>query len=130
MTTRTQLMGTTTAPISVAAGATAVYTGQLQDEDGNPISAGQLGSLTLSIVDTFSGAVVNNASQVNILNADRGTVDAQGNLTVTLETGDTALLVAADKREYRSLVFDWTYDGGAKSGRHQADFLIEALTGP
>jgi hypothetical protein len=130
MTTRTALMGSTTAPITIAAGATAVYKGQLQDENGTAVPSAQLASLTLSIVDTFSGAIVNSCSQVNILNTGRGTVDSSGNLAVTLGPSDTALLVATDQQEYRSMVLDWTYLGGAKTGRHQVDLLIQALTGP
>lgn len=130
MTTRTQLMGTTTSPVSIAAGATAIYKAQFQDETGAAIPVSQIATLTLSIVDSYSGAIVNSCSQVSILNADRGTVDGSGNLVVTLKTADTALLVPTDKREYRSLVFDWTYASGAKTGRHQVDLLIEALSGP
>src|SRR6185312_16671893 len=128
MTTRTQLMGTTTSPIAIAAGASAIYKGQLQDDSGNAISAAQLGTLTLSIVDTFSGAIINSCSQANILNTGRGTVDSAGNLTVTLGPSDTALLVSTDQQEYRSLVFDWTYASGTKIGRHQVDLLIQALS--
>lgn len=127
MTTRTSLIGNNTQPI--AAGATAVYKGQLQDDLGNPISAASLTTLTLSIVDTVTKAVVNGVSAVNILNTGRGAVDSAGNLTVTLGPADTALLVASDPQEYRSLILDWTFAVGAKTGRHQVDFLIIAMAG-
>jgi hypothetical protein len=130
MATRTSLIGTSTQPNGMAAASTVIYTGVLKDENGYLIAAVQLNSLTLSIVDTSSGAIVNSCSAVNILNTGRGTVDGEGNLTVTLGPADTALLNASDSQEYRSLIFDWTYAGGAKTGRHQVDFLIVALSGP
>jgi hypothetical protein len=126
MTTRTVLVGGVNQP--VAAGATAIYRAQLVDDLGNAIPAAALTTLTLSIVDAVSGAVVNGCQQANILNAGRGAVDAQGNLTVTLGAQDTALLAAGDVQEFRSLIFDWSY-GGGKTGRHQVDFPIIALSG-
>src|SRR6185312_7778962 len=103
---------------AVAAGSTAVYKAQIVDETGAAVPAANLSSLTLSITDTLSGAVVNSASQVSILNTGRGTVDSSGNLVVTLTPQDTALLASTDAQEYRSLTIDFAYSGG-KTGRHQ-----------
>jgi hypothetical protein len=128
MTTRTLLKGPGFQP--VPAGATPKYTAQIQDETGAAIPAASLTTLTLSIVDTRTGAVVNGVSARNILNADRGTVDSAGNLAVQLQAADTALLNVGDASEGRSLIFDWTFAGGAKTGRHQVDFTIVALSGP
>ena len=119
------------APGAVPAGKTLVYTGQFVDETGAPILPADLNSLTLTIVDTVSGAVVNGVSGVGILNTGRGAVDSQGNLTLTLQApGDTGLLNPGDAQETRSLVLDWTYAGGAKLGAHRVDFQIQALGAP
>jgi len=56
-----------------------------------------------------------------------GSIDALGNLIVTLAPGDTALLNAADQIEKRSLIIDWSY-GTGRAGRHQLDFQIRQLT--
>ena len=127
MTTRTQLIGGVNQPI--ASGQTALYKCQLLDETGAPVPASTLTALTLSIVDTATKAVVNGCNAANILNSGRGTVDASGNLAVTLAPADTTLLAAADLQEMRSLIIDWTYAAGAKVGRHQVDFVIVALSG-
>jgi hypothetical protein len=127
MTTRTSLLGGANQP--VASGQTAQYKCQLLDETGAPVPASALTALTLSIVDTATKAVVNGCNAANILNTGRGTVDANGNLVVTLAPADTTLLAAADLQEMRSLVIDWTYAAGVKLGRHQVDFLIIALSG-
>jgi hypothetical protein len=111
------------------AGSTAVYTAQLLDAYGNPIPGSALTSLTLTIVDTLSGAVVNGVQQQNILNTDRGVIDQQGNLTLSLEAGDMTITNPSALRIQRSLVLDWTYNGGSSSGRHQANFTLTQLSG-
>jgi hypothetical protein len=115
----------------VANGSTPFLNAQFVDKDGvTPIPAAVLTTLTLSIVDTGSKAIVNGVSARPILNADRGTVDNQGNLTIALQALDTALLNAADEQEFRSLVIDWTYNAGANVGRCQVNFVIAGLVGP
>jgi hypothetical protein len=118
------------APGPVPAGKTLVYTGQFVDETNTPITAAQLASLTLSIIDPATGAVVNGVSGANILNSGRGVVDTNGNLTLTLLSGDTVLLNPTDVQETRSIVLDWTYSGGQKSGAHRVDFQVQALGAP
>ena len=116
-----------------AAGSTPQYRGQLFDAFGAPIPAANLSALTLSIVDALTGAVVNGVSAVNILNTGRGTVDAQGNLVVSLLAADTSTgEVPGASQVWRSLVLDWTYTQSAVtgSGRHQANFSVVALSGP
>ncbi len=119
-----------------AAGSTPVFTGQLLDPYGVGIPAAAFSSLTLSIVDTLSGDVINGASQVNILNTGRGTVDASGNLVISLLAADTAMSEAPGASQIqRSLVIDWTYATvglapSAGSGRHQVNFLLLSLAGP
>jgi hypothetical protein len=114
----------------VAARASAIYTAQIVDGAGAGIPAAALATLTLSLFDAATGAVVDGVSAVNILNSDRGAVDASGNLTVTLRPADTAIFGAAvlpGRLQYRSMVIDWTYNGGGSVGRHQCDFAIVAL---
>ena len=72
-------------------------------------------------------------SQVNILNVNRGTVDSQGNLVITLEAGDTSMSeVPGSPSVQRSLVLDWSYTTVTESGagRKQVNFSVVALAGP
>jgi len=108
------------------AGTTPEWTFQITDANGNPIAASSLFTLTLTIVDTATKAVVNGVQDVNVLNAGRGAVDAQGNVTITLTAADTALLSATDTQEFRSLILFWTWNGGASEGWRQANCLILA----
>lgn len=109
-----------------AAGSTIVYTGVIQDASGNPVSGQQLVTLTLSLVETDTGLVLNNVDQVNILNQDRGTVDNLGNLTITLSPADTAMTSDLQVNLY-SLIIDFSYNGG--TGRHQVNFKVQQLSG-
>jgi len=112
-----------------AAGATLVYTGRLLDGNGNGIPASALDSLTLTLATTATGAVVNGVDHVNILNTGRGTVDDEGNLTITLGPADTVMDPApAATVVKRSIVMDWTFNGGADEGRHEARLTFVALT--
>jgi hypothetical protein len=113
--------------LPAAPGDTPVYTATIVDEYGAPVAAADLDTLTLSIVDTATKAVVNSASSVDILNTGRGTVDDAGLLTVRLLAADTAL-AAGVSEAMRSLVFGWTYNGGASAGHFEVDFKIKALS--
>ncbi|MDE2105056.1 MAG: hypothetical protein KGL39_47900 [Patescibacteria group bacterium] len=118
-----------------AAGSTPIYTDQIVDPYGTGIPASAFSALTLSIVDTLSGTVINNVNQTNILNTGRGSIDSAGNLTISLEAGDTSLSeLPSAAQVQRSLIIDWTYSvsgsqPSAGTGRHQVNFVIVALAG-
>lgn len=113
----------------VSARSTVVYTAQLVDQNGNGIPASSLTSLTLSLFDKGSGAVINNIQDVNILNTGRGVIDANGNLTITFSSADTIIIGTpfSGALQYRSMVIMWTYNSGASNGRRQVDFSIMEL---
>lgn len=115
-----------------AAGSTPVYTALLVDQLGQPISGANLTTLQLSIVDTLTGAVI--LPQTNILNVDRGTIDGLGNLTISLESSDTAIGDVdgslGNTEIERALIIDFTYNDGRNAGRHQVNFILLALAGP
>ena len=115
-----------------ASGSTPQYFGQILDQEGAGIPAADLSLLTLSIVDTLTGAVINGVSQTNILNTGRGTVDASGNLVISLLAGDTTMdEVPGAASVQRSLVIDWAYTKGSESGsgRKQVNFTVVSLAG-
>jgi hypothetical protein len=115
----------------VAEGSTPLYMANFIDTNGNAIPASALNTLTLTICDTLSGAIINNCDDVDILNTGRGAVSDQGLLTIQLLPGDTSMSeVPGNQQVSRSLVMTWTYDGSALIGRHQANFPILALAAP
>lgn len=112
-----------------ASGSTPVFNGQIVDQYGFGVPAADLVSLTLTIVDTLSGEVINGVQQVNILNTGRGAVDDQGNVVITLTAADTSLSETNAVKLQRSLVIDWTGAGLVGTGRHQVNFILLALAG-
>jgi hypothetical protein len=93
-----------------------------------PIPGSSLTSLTLSIINVGTDAVINNRNQVNVLNANGGEVDEDGNFVLFLTPGDTSLadtpsLISVE----RALVMDWSYNGGQSVGRHKFRFIVKAL---
>lgn len=109
----------------VGSSTTAIFTFVLRDVFGNPVPGSGLATMTLTIADTATGQVINAVSQVNILNTGRGVLDEAGNLTVTLQAGDTALAeLAVPVQTQRSLVIRWT-DLAGGSWWHQCNFLID-----
>lgn len=113
----------------VAVGSTPQFVAVIVDGTGTPVPASALNALTLSIIDTTSGSVINNCSQVSILNTGRGTVDSSGNLTIVLLPGDTMLFNVQDQTEERSLVIDYVYDTSTRVGRFEQRFIIVQLSG-
>jgi len=117
-------------PDPVAPGTTPAYEAQLVDQAGNAIPAAALTSLTLTIADTTTGQIINGCEDVNILNANRGIISAQGSLIVSLLAGDTALLDRTHLTESRSLVLMWSYNSGTYRNAHQVNFMIQKLVYP
>jgi hypothetical protein len=119
---------------AIAPDTTPRYTGVLKDDLGNPVPGSALNTLTLTIADPMTGAIVNGCELVNILNVGRGTVDSFGNLTVALTVEDTDVSGSAGLPTVptvpRALIFDYTYNDGAAVGRHEAIFPITILAGP
>ncbi len=115
---------------SFAAGSTPVYNAQIVDQFGAGIPATSFTLLTLSIVDSLTGLIINGVDRVNILNVGRGTIDATGNLTITLQAGDTDMSeVPGAPQVQRSMIIDWTYNPDSFVGRHQVNFTLLALSG-
>lgn len=104
---------------------TARYTAVLTDEAGDPISAADLTTLTLTLYDQRSRTVINSRQAQNILNANQVTIDAEGQLVWTMQPADNALIGTPrpGTTERHIALFEWTWDAGSKAGRHE--LLIE-----
>lgn len=114
-----------------AAGSTVIYTGKIVDASGAGIPAADINTLTLTFSVTATGAIVNGILQQDILNTGRGTLDSQGNLTITFGPTDTAMPAAPGATTVmRSMVIDWTFNGGTAKGRHEPRLTFIALTEP
>lgn len=112
----------------ISSGSTPQFTALIVDGLGDSILPQQLGSLTLTICDTLTGVIINGVERTNILNVGRGALDAFGNLTLTLQIADTSMdEVPGEALVQRSLILDWTYNGGISAGRFQINFIVVSL---
>ena len=103
----------------------------IKDETGTAIPASALTTLTLTLYaldGAQAGTVINSVDDMNILNANRGTVDGSGNLTLLLQPADLAILDTALLEERHIALVEWTYAAGAKSGRHEIEHRVGNLT--
>jgi hypothetical protein len=115
----------------VGANTTSPYTADMRDEEGNEIPGSVLDAMTLTIIDTLSGAIVNGCQNVDILNTGRGTIDETGHLTINLETGDTDMSeVPGASMVQRSLIINWTMNDGTTLRSHRANFFVRNLLNP
>lgn len=98
--------------------------GVLKDETGAAVPAASLSTLKLTLFNAVDGAIINAVAAVNILNADRGTVDVNGNMICTLAPTDSPILGAGANEEKHVAFFEWTYAGGSKAGGVECEFLV------
>ena len=105
------------------AGATPVLTGILLTEDGARLPGADLDTLTVTLTDQASGAVVNGRQGQNILNTNGGSVSAQGAFRLELSAADTRL-VGATTREVRRALIEFTFGGGERRGMHEVLFAV------
>lgn len=92
-------------------GVSAVFTCVLKDEAGAAIAASDLVTLTFTLysIDSPTDAIINSREAVDILNANGGTVDENGNLTLRLTASDNQILDQVRPNEKHRLRLDWTF---------------------
>lgn len=107
---------------------TARLTAVLKDEADAVVGSAALTTLTLTLYDERTGAILNLRNQQSVLNANGGAVDANGNLTMTLAVADNAIQNTDLKREMHVALFEYTWSAGAKAGRYEIAFPVDNLT--
>ncbi len=109
---------------------TAQYTATLKDEAGVVIPSADLTTLTLTLYNESNGAIVNSRDNQNVLNAAGVTIDANGLLTWTMDPGDNPIVdtsLASGRTELHVARFDFTWSGGAKTGRRLVIIEVRQL---
>ena len=106
---------------------TALYGAVIQDETGEVIPASTLTTLTLTLYDLATAAVINSRSSQNVLNANNVTVSSGGVLVWTMQAADNNIIgrTPIDSYENHRALFEWTWSSGARAGSHEV--IIEVL---
>lgn len=106
---------------------TSFITGTLSDPAGVSLPASQLTTLTLTLYNLADGAIINSRNGENVLNANGGTVDAEGNLLMELTPNDTVILTAGNRYETHIALFLFTWAAGARTGGHEFEHTVGDL---
>ena len=112
---------------------TALYSFTLVDEDGLGVDVSTLASMKLTYYDVATKVILNTRQAQNALNANNVTVTTIPLPTVTtvlwvLQPADTVLQDSRREREQHIALFEWTWQGGAKSAAHEVQFAVEQIT--
>ena len=102
-------------------------TGTLYDDEGDPIPGSTLTTLTLTVYDNdFAQTVIVNAR--NILNANDGTVDEDGQVAVLLSPADMLIRTASLPYERHTCLFEWTWGSDpVKTGAEELVLVVRNL---
>ena len=111
--------------LKVKENASALYSGQLTDLNGDNLQLSDIATLTLTLTKDSSGEVINSRNAQNILNANNVVVDSAGYMTWTIQPADNEVLDDALKFEVHDAVFTWTWGTPVNTKRHE--LKIEVL---
>lgn len=105
----------------------AVYRGLLTDEYKLPLSSSLLLTLTATLYDSASGAIINEWNKKNVLNTNGGTLDENGNFELLLTATENVVvnqsIVGGEKHV---LLLEWTW-GVNRSGKKRVIIVVNNL---
>ena len=81
----------------------------LYDASGAPLVKASINSLTLTLTDSITEVVINSRDESNILDANGGTVAADGTLTFNLTPADNPILGTVSP-EFHKFHLEWKWD--------------------
>jgi hypothetical protein len=97
----------------------------VRDEtDASPTT---LTTLTLTLYNRTTGAILNSKDATSILNTGGGTYTydgATGTVEYQMTPADNALEDPSQRQEVHLALFQWTYGGGAKQGWHRVVLTV------
>lgn len=105
------------------------YTGILYDDSVPPvvIPAASLTTLTMTLRDVNTKAIINSRDKQDILNVNGVTVDSSGNLTWEATPADSPIIgvLKNGQTEQHEAQIVWTWNSGAKQGAHKILISVE-----
>lgn len=126
-----QPLSFTTQPFPANQNSNAKYSCVLKDENGAAIPAASMNTLTLTLTDQATGAVINGRTNQSVLNVNGGTLDSSGNFAMTFGFADnpivTAGSVALGAIERHVALFKYTYNSSAGKEEHQVVIAVLRL---
>lgn len=108
-------------------GSSALYTATLTDETGAVIDGTALDSLTLTVCNTATLAIVNSRAAQNVKNTNGVTVTALGALTWLMAPADMVILNPLLAYEGRTALLVATWASGTKQMTHTFTWTVRNL---
>jgi len=106
------------------------------DTSNTPVdlTKAQILTLTMTLFDLSTEAVINSRNAVNVKDANGGTVSTAGVLTMKLDPDDQAIVgsgLSTGDKETHVIRFDYTWnDGRSRTGRSEYTYDVEKLATP
>lgn len=107
--------------------ATLIVQATFKDEDDVVVPPDDLNSVKFWLHDQ-NEVVINSRSDVDILNAGPGVVDANGVLTLTLAPADQPIISDSNLTEIHILTIEWTWNGGAAKSHEEIHLVVRNST--
>ena len=124
-------MALTISQKTVNEGTTFKYEATLKDEAGVVIPSADLTTLTLTLYNVATAAIINSQTDTDVLNANNGTVHATSGLfTMIFKPLDNPIVTTATlagEYEEHIALFEWTYNAGADAGKHELTIYVKQL---
>lgn len=105
----------------------AILTATLTDETDAPVAGNLVSQMTLTLFDKDTEEVINQREDQDVLNANGGSLSAQGIFTLVLDPLDLVILYPVNNIESRIARLDWKYGSPPKTGRAEIEFPVENL---
>ena len=107
----------------------AKYTATITDADGNALPLADLGTITLTLYDVGSDAIINSRDKQNVKNTNDVTIAATGGLlTWLLQDVDNPIVAGTttliQTRQHHRALFEYTYSGDGSPGKHEFNIYV------
>ena len=103
--------------------------GEFLDMNGDTILKASLSSVQLTLYDRETLAIINSRNLQNVLDANGGTVDSSGEITMRLNATDNAILDVAGELEAGDIEehiarFTWGWNDGVLAREGKEEWLV------
>ena len=103
-------------------------TADLTKDDGMALGPTALETLTLTLYDVTTNAIINAVDHVDILNVGRGALDAAGHLIVSFESADNPIVTPANPKEKHKALIIGTWNEGKGYTSQEIIFTVANIT--
>ena len=120
-------------PVIADEGEWTQITGKFKDLQKEVLDKASIQSLTLTLYDETTGDIINNRQNQNILDANGGTVAANGDLTLNLNGSDNVIVANTGQTENHIALTRWVWTdltGDTVEGFQQWRVRVSPLAGP